>query len=158
MIRRLMIGAVSMAGLVLAAATSAQQGSFGTAAEAHAMLDKAVAAVKADKIKALATFNQGQGEFLDRDLYPFCFNASDGKFVAVGPNAKQLLGTDVRMLKDPTGKAYGAELYSAAQEQDGAIVEVDYMFTRPGGDKALFPKVTFVSKAVDLGCGVGYYK
>jgi signal transduction histidine kinase len=153
-----MIVAMSMAGLVLAAATSAQQGSFGTAAEARAMLDKAVAAVKTDKAKALATFNQGQGEFLDRDLYPFCFDASDGKFVAVGPNAKQLLGTDVRMLKDPTGKMYGAELYSAAQGQHGAIVEVNYMFTRPGGDKALFPKVTFVSKAVDLGCGVGYYK
>src|SRR6516165_11929205 len=44
----------------------------GTAAEAKAMLDRAVAAVKADKTKALDMFNKGEGGFLDRDLYPFC--------------------------------------------------------------------------------------
>ena len=52
----------------------AQQAQFGTAAEAKAMLEKAVAAVKADKTKALAMFNQGEGGFKDRDLQPFCFN------------------------------------------------------------------------------------
>ena len=45
-------------------------------------------------------------EFLDRDLYPFCSNISDGKNVALGnPNAKQLLGVDVRTTKDVNGKA-----------------------------------------------------
>src|ERR1700731_4548174 len=77
------------------------------------MLVKAVAAVKADKTKALDMFNKGEGGFLDRDLYVFCFDNSDGKNVAMGnPNAKQLLGTDARTLKDPTGKAYGLELYA----------------------------------------------
>jgi hypothetical protein len=66
------------------------------------MLDKAVAAVKADKAKALDMFNKGEGGFKDRDLYPFCFNLSDGIFV---PTIKQLLGADVRALKDPTGMA-----------------------------------------------------
>jgi hypothetical protein len=40
----------------------------GTAAEAKAMLAKAVAAVKADKAKALDMFNKGEGGFLDGDL------------------------------------------------------------------------------------------
>jgi len=53
---------------------------------------------------------------------------------------------------------YGQELYAAAQKPAGQITEVSYMFTRPGTDNALLPKVTFVTKAADLGCGVGYYK
>jgi Single Cache domain 2 len=155
MIRRLMIGAVSAAALTLSAAAFAQQSQFGTAQEARTMLDKAVTAVKADKAKALDMFNKGEGGFKDRDLYPFCFNLSDGIFVAA---IKQLLGTDVRMLKDPTGKVYGLELYAAAQKPEGQITEVSYMFPRPGADKTPVPKVTFVTKASDLGCGVGYYK
>ena len=52
---------------------------------------KAVGAVKTDKIKALAVFNNGDGAFRDRHLYPFCANVSDGKVVAIGnPHAKQL--------------------------------------------------------------------
>jgi hypothetical protein len=50
-----MIGAVSTAALTLSAASFAQHGPFGTAPEARAMLNRAVAAVKADKAKALAT-------------------------------------------------------------------------------------------------------
>src|SRR5262249_30554426 len=69
MFRTLMIGAVSA--LALSTAAFAQQGS--SPQEARAMLDKAVAAVKADQAVALAMFLKGEGGFLDRDLYPFCF-------------------------------------------------------------------------------------
>ena len=55
----------------------AQQSRYGTAAEAKAMLEKAVAAVKTNKANALDMFNKGEGGFLDRDLYPYCFNISD---------------------------------------------------------------------------------
>ena len=44
------------------------------------------AAVKADKAKTLDLINKGEGGFLDRDLYPFCFNLSDGKTVALTNN------------------------------------------------------------------------
>src|ERR1700693_227185 len=109
MLRTSMIAAVSAAVLMFSPTAFAQQ-TGGTAAEAKAMLMKAIAAVKADKTKALDMFNKGEGGFLDRDLYPFCDNVSDGKQVANGnPNAKQLLGTDARTLKDPTGKAFGLE-------------------------------------------------
>src|SRR5262249_27842811 len=61
-----MIGAVSA--LTLSTAAFAQQGPQ----EARAMLDKAIAAVKADPVVAIAMFIKGEGGFRDRDLYPFC--------------------------------------------------------------------------------------
>ena len=129
---RPMIGAVAAATLALSITAFAQQGQLGTAQEAKAMLDKAVAAVKANKDAALVMFNNGDGGFKDRDLYPFCFNLSDGKFVAA---IKRLLGTDTRDFKDPTGKVFGPELYAAAQKPEGQISEVSYMFPRPGADQ-----------------------
>jgi signal transduction histidine kinase len=122
------------------------------------MLLKAVAAVKADKTKALDMFNKGEGGFLDRDLYPFCSNTNDGKILALAnPNAKQLIGTDARNLKDSTGKAYGQELFAAGQKPEGEITEVSYLFARPG-DPAPVAKVSFVTRVGDIYCGVGYYK
>ena len=47
--------------LVLFTAASAPAAQFGTAEEAKAMLDRAVAAVKEDKAKALDMFNKGRG-------------------------------------------------------------------------------------------------
>jgi hypothetical protein len=55
-----------------------QAGQYGTPEEAKAMLERAVAAVKEDKAKALDMFNKGEGGFKDRDLYVACANASDG--------------------------------------------------------------------------------
>ena len=160
MIRTFMIAPASAAVLTLSSTAFAQQaGQFGTADEAKAMLVKAVAAVKADKTKALDMFNKGEGGFLDRDLYPFCSNISDGKAVANGnPNAKQLLGVDTRNNKDSTGKAYGLEQFAAAQKPEGQLTEVSYLFPRPGTDTTPVPKVSFTTKVGDLVCGVGYYK
>ena len=151
----LMISAAVVTAFMLSPSALAQQQQFGTAQEARAMLDRAVAAVKLDKLVALAKFNKGADGFKDRDLYPFCFNLSDGKFVAA---IEQLIGTDTRALRDPTGKVFGPELYDAAQKPEGQITEVSYMFPRPGGDRTPVAKVTFITKAGDLGCGVGYYK
>jgi len=131
-----------------------QTGQLGTAGEAKAMLEKAVVAVKADKAKALAMFNNGEGGFKDRDLYPFCFDSGNGT-VAATP-AKNLIGTDVRALKDKTGKLFGEDLYRAAQAS--TVTEVSYMFPRPGTDTTPVEKISFVTKVGNLGCGVGYYK
>jgi hypothetical protein len=157
MMRSLMIAAASTAVFAFSLTAFAQQ-QYGSRDEAKAMLLKAVAAVKADKTKALDMFNKGEGGFLDRDLYPFCNNISDGISVAISnPNAKQLLGTDARNLKDPTGKEFGKELYAAGQKPEGEITEVMYMFSRPG-DANPVPKVSFVARVGDIYCGVGYYK
>src|SRR4026208_942842 len=70
-------------GLLLFGAVSATQAAeFGTREDANAMLDKAIAAVKEDKEKALAMFNNGESGFKDRDLYVLCANASDGTIMA----------------------------------------------------------------------------
>jgi len=155
MIRALMIAAASAAILALSPTAFAQQ-TAGTADEAKAMLMKAVAAVKADKAKAIDMFNKGEGGFLDRDLYPFCFNVSDGTVLATA--AKKFLGQDVRTLRDSTGKVFGLDLYAAAQKPEGQMTEVSYMFPKPGPDTTPIAKVSFITKVGDLGCGVGYYK
>jgi signal transduction histidine kinase len=154
MFRKLVIGALGAIAVMFSSTAFAQ----GTAAEAKAMLEKAVAAVKADKTKALDTINKGEGGFLDRDLYVFCFNSSDGNVVATGtsnPAGRKVIGQDIRTLKDPTGKMYGQDLYAA---KEGQIAEVSYMFPKPGADTTPVAKVSLVTKVGDLGCGVGYYK
>ena len=158
MIRSFIVGAASAA--VLALSATAFAADHGTADEAKAMLMKTVAAIKADKAKNHRSDQQeGEGGFLDRDLYPFCSNIRDGKNVALGnPNAKQLLGVDVRTTKDVNGKAFGQEFWDAYQKPEGEITEVSYMFVRPGPDKTPVPKVSFVTRVGDLCCGVGYYK
>jgi hypothetical protein len=157
MIRTFIMTAASAAALTFSAAAFAQQ--LGTAQEARAMLDKTVSALKADKTKTLDLINKGEGGFLDRDLYPFCFNLSDGKIVAVASNnAKKFLDTDIRTLKDSTGKVYGPELYAGGQKPDGEVTEVSYMFPRPGADTTPVTKVSVVTRAGDLACGVGSYK
>src|SRR5438477_156471 len=89
MLRKLLFGAFAGAAMIVSTSAFAQ----GTAAEAKAMLDKAVAAVKADKAKAIASFNAGTDGFKDRDLYPFCFNISDGITQAAPPSVRCKDGT-----------------------------------------------------------------
>ena len=158
MFRSVIFAAASAAVLTLTATAFAQQ-DHGTADEAKAMLTKTVSAPKADKAKTIDLINDGKGGFLDRDLYPFCFNLSDGKSVAVAsPNSKQTLGMDIRTIKDGTGMLIGPNLYAAAQKPEGEITEFSYMWPRAGSDKTPVAKVSFVTKVGDLGCGVGYYK
>src|SRR6476620_1536132 len=93
---------VTIAAVAAFAATAAAQGQFGTSAEAKAMLEKAVAAVKADKDKALADFQAGAGGFKDRDLYVFCAG-SDGVITA----HPALKGKQIKELVDKNGKKLG---------------------------------------------------
>jgi signal transduction histidine kinase len=141
-------GALSV--VVMAGAATAFAADFGTADEAKAMLERAVGAIKADKAGALAKFTKGEGGFKDRDLYPFC-GGPDGNFTA----HPTLAGKSLKELKDKAGKALGEEIYKVAQE--GKISEVNYMWPRPGSNDAV-QKVTFVTKAGDQVCAVGYYK
>ena len=69
-IRAFAIAAASAAVLLALSTTAFAQQTGGTGDEAKAMLIKAVAAVKADKAKALDMFNKGEGGFLDRG--PLC--------------------------------------------------------------------------------------
>ena len=150
MVRNAIFVAAYIALLVLAAAP-ARAAQSGTADEARAMLEKAVAAVKADKTKALDMFNKGEGGFKDRDLYVFCANASDGILTA-HPTMK---GKQLREILGKKGYPLGQEMMQKATE--GTIREVTYWWPRPGSDKPL-EKTSFYTRVGDQMCGVGYYK
>ena len=141
------------AGMISASATIAAAQQFGTAAEAKAMLDRAVAEMKANEAAAIAKFSDKDNkQFRDRDLYVFCFKTSDGVFTT-HPNP-QLVGTDIRNLKvkdDPLGQ----RLFNESKE--GAVTSVNYNFPKPGTTEPV-PKETFVTRIGAQGCGVGYYK
>ena len=141
---------VSFVVLVLMVASTCVAADFGTSAEAQAMLEKAVAAVKANKADALAKFAKGEDGFKDRDLYPFC-GGPDGNFTA----HPSLTGKSLKGLMDKAGNPLGEEIYAKATE--GAISEVSYMWPRPGTTEPV-QKVTFVTKVDDQVCAVGYYK
>lgn len=156
MFHRSVCGAAVAASLCLAGSAFAQEAKYGTAAEARAMLEKAIVAVTADKAKAIDMFNEGEGGFRDRDLQPFCFNKGDGLLVAATVPA--LIGKDTSANVDKTGKPFGKEIRAAvAANADGKISEISYMFPRPGETEPV-QKVSFVTGVGDLGCGVGYYK
>jgi signal transduction histidine kinase len=137
--------------MVLGAAVCFAQAQFGTAAEAKAMLERAVTELKADEAKAVGKFNAGSDSFKDRDLYVFCFDMASGKFTA----HPSLMGQDIRTLKDKTGAAFGEQIFNNAKE--GTIATVDYMFPRPGGTDPV-AKQSFVTRVANQGCAVGYYK
>ena len=158
MLRKIIIAATSGAILALSPVAFAHPADKYIA---KAMLMSAAAEVNGGSTQAFDAFNQGKGKYLngmDRNIYVFCFNAGDGKFVATGnANAKELLGQDVRTLKDETGKAYGQEIYNAGQKPEGEITEVNYMFAKPTDPKPT-AKTSFVTKVdSDFACGVGYY-
>jgi hypothetical protein len=152
--RRLAItlaSALLCSGFGLSDVAVAQQ--TGTAAEAKAMLQKAITELKVNPATALGKFNQADGGFRDRDLYVFCFEMGSGKFTAhVNP---ALLGKDARALKEKDGSPLGQKLYDAAKE--GTVTTIDYNFPKPGGTDPL-PKEAYVTRVGDQGCGVGYYK
>ena len=138
--------------LVLFTAASVTAAQHGTAEEAKAMLEKAIAAVKEDKAKALDVFNKGEGGFKDRDLYVSCANTSDG-IVTAHPHGNK--GKQLRDILDKKGYPHGQEIMQNAIE--GTIKEVTFWWPRPGTDKPL-EKTIFYTKAGDQICGVGYHE
>ena len=137
--------------LLLAAGPVLAEGNA-SAQDARAMLERAVAAVKTDEPKALATFSSGGGGFRDRDLYVFCAR-SDGKVDAHIDPAQ--INRNIKDLYDVDGVAFGQEMMAVAQ--NGDIKAVSYMWPRPGSREPA-QKVTFVTRVADQVCGVGYYK
>ena len=149
--------AAALAALVLGWNTTlvfAQQ--LGTAKEARAMLDRAIAALKSNEAAALSEFNdQNNKRFHDRDLYVFCFNMSDGKVTSY--SAPFLIGADVRTLtlvNDPIGqRAYD----TVRNAPEGKIAVLQYKMPKPGTIEPA-TKLSFEARVGNQGCGVTYYE
>ena len=127
---------------------------FGTAAEAEAMVKKAVALIKSDgKDKAFAEINNPKGKFIDRDLYIFVYDMT-GKCVAHGFNQK-MIGKELIEMTDPDGKFYVKERIEIAKTKGKGWQ--DYKFTNPLSKK-LEQKRAYIEKVDDLIVGCGIYK
>lgn len=123
---------------------------YGSAADAKAMLDRAMAELTTNKQGAIDKFNHNDKRFRDRDLFVFCFNALDGKFTA----HEAMVGQHVRFFNDSAGKPLGAEMRSAARQ--GEITEVAFVSPLPGSTK-LVEKRSYVTQIDGEICGVNFY-
>lgn len=144
------------AAVLLPAELSLGAASFGTADEARAMLERAVAALKADAAAALKAFNdKTDRQFHDRDLYVYCFSMADGRFTAY--DEPFLLGADIRKLK-LYGEPMGQQAFDLAHDApEGTVVTIGYRMPKPGTNTPV-PKEAVEERVADQACGVAYFK
>ena len=141
--------------LLAAAPAQAQDKSKGTAAEATAMVDKAIAHIKkAGRDKAFADFNSKTGGYTDRDLYVVVYDTK-GKVLAHGANEK-MIGKDVIDLRDNDGKYFVKERVEM-MAKPGAKGWQDYKFMNPV-TRAIEPKSMYLVRYEDMIVGCGIYK
>jgi len=150
MYRRLLFYSV-LAAVAFPCLVTAAESEYGTSQQARAMLQRAVAAVKADKLEAIGQFNANAPPFRDRDLFVLCFNRDNGTITA----HEAFVGRDIRSLRDVAGKRYGAVIYRTATE--GRVSEVTFTSALPGTTKRL-QKRAFVTAIGDQACGVSAYQ
>ncbi len=154
--KSLFASAVAASILCCSAGVACAAPQFASADDARAMLDRAVATLKANEAQALSAFNDPNNkEFHDRDINVFCFHLSDGNITAYSSPA--LLGLDIRTLSlkdDPIGKR---TYDTVAAAPEGSVVTMDYKFPKPGtpGPSA---KQSLEARVGDEGCAVGYFK
>lgn len=140
-----------LAVLVLPSPVRAGESEYGTTQEAQAMLLRAAAAVKADKLDAIVRFNANEPQFRDRDLFVFCFNSGDGTITA----HEAFVGKNIRSIRDVSGKRYGEEMYRVASE--GKVSAVMFTSPLPGTTRKL-PKRAYVTAVGGQACGVSAYQ
>jgi len=126
-------------------------------ADGKAMLERAIAALKANEAAALNAFNDEKNkDFRDRDLYVYCFSVPDGNFTAY--QSPVMIGTNIKELKIPPNDPVGQRAYDAiAKAAEGEIVSFTYNFPKPG-TKASAPKETLEVRVGKQVCGVSYFK
>lgn len=146
----------TLAAFLIAAAVPAFAQERGTADEAKALAEKALAHIKAAGAdKAYDDFSAKDGKWQNKDLYVFVVKF-DGVTTAHGAN-KALMGKNMLELKDPNGKAFMKEMVDTAKSKGTGWV--DYMFTDPTTKKTM-AKSTYVARVpgAEAFVGVGIYK
>ena len=128
----------------------------GTAAQAQAMVQKAIAAIKKEgREKAFAQIDDRKGPFVDRDLYVVVYDMK-GKVLAHGSNAK-MIGKDMIDLRDNDGKYFVKERVEMMSKGPEAKGWQDYKFMNPVS-RQIEPKSMFLQRFEDLIIGCGIYK
>lgn len=142
--------------LCLAMAGSIWAQDRGTADEAKALAEKALAHIKSvGADKAFEEFSAKDGKWQNKDLYVFVVKF-DGVTTAHGAN-KALIGKNMFELKDLNGKAFLKEMGDVAKNKGSGWV--DYLFADPISKKTA-AKSSYVLRipGYEGFVGVGIYK
>lgn len=144
--------AAAMAAVLLGGNAQAQDRA--TAAEAQAMVKKAVAFIKQNGTeKAYTEFSNKKGGFVDRDLY-IVVHTLEGKCLAHGANEK-LIGREMMDMQDTDGKEYMKERMTLAKSKQSFWQ--DYKFTNPV-TKKIEPKSLYCERVDNTAVCGGIYK
>ncbi len=153
---RLLLVACAALSIGIGFPAAAQDKSKGTAAEATAMVQKAIAHLKkVGRDKAFADFNNKSGAFTDRDLYVVVYDMK-GKVLAHGANPK-LIGKDLIDLRDNDGKYFVKERVEMMSRAPDAKGWQDYKFMNPV-TRQIEPKSMYLQRSEDMIVGTGIYK
>lgn len=126
----------------------------GTADEAKAMLDRAVAFYKTNgPEKAFSAFNDPDGPFVDKDLYIFVVDMK-GNVVAHGARAG-LIGQGMSEIKDADQKNFIGEMVAVARAKGAGTV--NYWWESPQF-QVVEEKCSYIERVDEVVLGCGYYK
>lgn len=154
--KRYLFTALAALMLAMGAMPAAAQDKKGTAAEATAMVDKAIAHIKkVGREKAFADIDNPKGPFTDRDLYVVVYDLK-GKVLSHGANAK-MIGKDLIDLRDNEGKYFVRERVEMMSKSPNAKGWQDYNFMNPVS-RAIEPKSMYLQRFEDVMVGCGIYK
>jgi signal transduction histidine kinase len=138
--------------LFVFSASQLHAGEFGTAEEAMALVNRAIAHVHdVGQDKAFADFNDSKGQFVDRDLYLTIYSL-DGMRLAHGQNAK-MIGKNVSDATDVNGKVYDPDIIKTGNEGEGWV---EYSFSDPVTKKML-PNRIYLKRDGNLIYASGIY-
>ena len=142
--------------LLFTGGVHAASGNIGSATEAKALVQRAVAYLKTNGPDvAFPVFSDPKGLFVDRDLYIWVADANaDMKCVAHGVSV-QLVGRNLLDFKDSDGKPFVREIYELAKTRDNGWV--DYKWFRPETQK-VEQKSIYFEKVGQYIVACGYYK
>lgn len=126
----------------------------GSATQARALVDRAAAAVKDDPARAIAAFNDLNGNFIEDDLYVFVIGLDDSRFRAHGA-IPRLVGSNALLLKDANGKDFIPAMLARVKDKEQG--EIDYAW-RNTVTNQVATKHTFLRRVGGLVVGVGHYK
>lgn len=141
--------------LTFSLSANSRADTHGTAEEAVAMVNRAIAAIKTEGLeKVVAEVNEGKpGRFKDRDLY-ITINDLKAKNIAHGANPK-MQGKDLIELKDADGKYFMRERIQLAQAKGKGWQ--DYKFVNPVS-KQIEAKSMYFERYGDYIVNCGIYK
>jgi cytochrome c len=154
MIKKALVFAMGI--MFLVGVSVAVAGEKGTAAEAQALVKKAVAYMKeVGKEKAFAEFNNLKGKFIYKDLYIYTTSMNGTNLSH--PYTPALTGKDMYNLKDADGKLFVQAMVEIAKTKGKGSVE--YRWTNQQ-TKKVEVKESYVEvvPGMDLFVTCGYYK